>query len=262
MIKRLAPEADISIEKRTTDCGSSKWGSSGSWSHEKGKTEDAPPAHHKHHKHHKHHHSNKDQSKETAATENKKPEQKSGSNNDAVAAKPKQEQPKPKKAHHKQQSSSGGSGSLLDITFGGKCPDPKATEKHPNGCIEFLNCNINSGWAPPHVKIEHLKIASPDEVVKGDVFKPCAKYLGFFKSIAKEFNIHATILMSIAMQESHCDAGLTGSNGEISLMQIIPENCRGNCWDVYNNIRLGAIELDSHLKHHDGNFLLAAGEVS
>lgn len=272
MIKRLAPE--VTLEKRTAGCGSSEWGSSGSWSHEHAKEEEEHKPevshphghhhHHKHHHHHHHHHTTKDEGKETAATATK-PEHKDEAKKEVKAEAPKQEppkeQPKPKQ-HHDKPASTSNNGGLLDITFEGKCPHPKATEKHPNGCIEFLNCNINNGWEPPHVKIEHLKIASPDEVVKGDVFKPCAKYLGFFKSVAKEFNIHATILMSIAMQESHCDASLVGPNGEISLMQITPENCRGNCWDVYNNIHLGALELSNHLKHHDGNFLLAAGEVS
>lgn len=269
MIKKVVPSNDnvSTLERRAEGkkCGSDKWESNSDWSHKK--------HHHKHHHHkthhkhhHKHHHKNNDNKDEQNNDKSNDHESaKSGDDSNQQQQSPKQKQPKEHKEGKGQSNGTSGSnsgGGLAGVTFPGQCPNPKATDEHPNGCIQFLNCNIDNGWKPPHVEMNQLKIASPDEVVKGDVFKPCGKYLDDFKSISEQSNIPATILMSIAMQESHCDAGLTGPNGEVGIMQIIPENCKGNCWDVRNNIHLGASELQDELKNSGGNFLQAMGEVS
>jgi hypothetical protein len=163
-----------------------------------------------------------------------------------------------------EASSPQGGGGLRGKTYNGSCPSPNACKESPNGDIKFLNCGLDSGsgWQPPNVKMDDLSMVEPEIACKGEVFKPCERYLSHFKRVAAQHNIHATILMAFAMQESHCDAGLTGPNGEIGMMQIIPANCRGDCWDVESNIRLGAKEFSNTLNNSGGNVLLAIGSVS
>lgn len=286
MIKRVLTSNDSMLERRTKDeecAGSHERESNLDQSHKKHHHHKHHHKHHHHKHHHKTHHKNhhkdelkkhdddqeqkknsdngttkKDDKPEQTSTDQSPPENKKQNKQPMEKSKPNEQNNK-----HKSTANEGGNGGgLFGLTFPGQCSNPKASNEHPNGCIEFLNCNIDSGWKPPHVEMSQLKIASPEEIVKGDVFKPCGKYLEDFKAVSVESGIPATILMSIAMQESTCNAGLTGPNGEISLMQIIPENCKGNCWDVRNNIHLGAAELQEELKQSGGNFLQAMGEVS
>ncbi|UZJ53455.1 hypothetical protein CBS101457_002775 [Exobasidium rhododendri] len=166
------------------------------------------------------------------------------------------------KSSHQGTSSSHTKSDINSRVYQGKCPHPNASKNSPNGDIHFLNCNIDSAWQPPNVKMDDLSIVSAETVVTGDVFKPCAKYLTEFKQIAAEYHVHPTLLMAFAMQESHCDAGLTGPNGEIGIMQIIPASCRGDCWSVKNNIRLGAKEFSKTLRSNGGNVLEAIGQYN
>lgn len=263
MIKKVVPSSQDTLKRRTEeeDCpGSHEWGSSSEWSNEKHHHHHPHKHHHEHH-HHYHHKDRNEEGKNDHEAANKDDKPQPNSTEQKPPAH-KEESKSSSEHKDKHEATDYGGGGLIGKPFPGQCPDPKATQDHPNGCIEFLNCNINNGWKPPHVEISQLKVASPDEVVKGNVFKPCAKYLDHFKGVSSESGIPTIILMSIAMQESNCDAGMTGPNGEISLMQIIPENCNGNCWDVYNNIHLGAVELQKELKKSGGNFLQAMGEVS
>lgn len=72
------------------------------------------------------------------------------------------------------------------------------------------------------------------------------------------------MLASFAMQESGCNAGATGGNGEAGLMQIAPPNCESgnNCWDVDYNIRRGAQLLSSMIKQNNGNVIAAIGSYN
>lgn len=71
------------------------------------------------------------------------------------------------------------------------------------------------------------------------------------------------MLASFAMQESTCNAGATGGNGEAGLMQIAPINCNApsgtSCWDVDYNIRRGAELLSQMISNNGGNVIAAVG---
>lgn len=98
-----------------------------------------------------------------------------------------------------------------------------ATDGEPNGSEDWLNCGLNGGgWSPPHVTINQLIAADLDDT---GVFAPCSSYINKFKQYGKEFNVYPIMLASFAMQESTCNAGATGGNGEAGLMQIAPPNC-------------------------------------
>jgi len=89
-------------------------------------------------------------------------------------------------------------------------------------------------------------------------------YLQFgdkFNAYGGEFHIHPIMLASFAMQESTCNPGATGGNGEAGLMQITPANCEAgnNCWDVDYNIRRGAQLFRQMIDHSGGNVLQAIG---
>jgi membrane-bound lytic murein transglycosylase MltF len=72
------------------------------------------------------------------------------------------------------------------------------------------------------------------------VFAPCKDYIDKFNAYGNQYNgklhteylapanlslVHPIMLASFAMQESTCNAGATGGNGEAGLMQISPPNC-------------------------------------
>ncbi|PWN36521.1 lysozyme-like protein [Meira miltonrushii] len=157
---------------------------------------------------------------------------------------------------------------VLNAVFpSAQCSNPKATALRPNGCISFLNCGIHSksGWNPPPVKLKDLKILSGQAAAQKPVFAPCKKYLSIFNSIEQETGVPTTVLMSFAMQESSCNKGCTGPNGEIGLMQLTKENCRemgvnpGDAWDPETNIRLGAKQFKQYLDQNNGNVIIAIG---
>lgn len=97
-----------------------------------------------------------------------------------------------------------------------------ATDDHPNGSEDWLNCGVNGGgWSPPHVTIDQLIATELDST---GVFAPCAPYIEKFKQYGNEFNIYPIMLASFAMQESTCNPSVTGGGGEAGLMQIAPPN--------------------------------------
>jgi soluble lytic murein transglycosylase-like protein len=96
----------------------------------------------------------------------------------------------------------------------------------------------------------------------GNPFGPCQDLVGSFNSWGGQTGIPAILLASIAMQESTCNPGATGPNGEIGLMQITPDKCQGNCWDAYTNIGIGAQYLKSRIDANGGNLAQAMGEYN
>lgn len=169
-------------------------------------------------------------------------------------------------------STDGGKG-LFGMTFSdSQCSNPDASNDHPNGSPQFLTCgiskhNTNSKWNPADVKLSQVKMISADQAAQSDVFKPCAKYKSTFEQVAKANNIPAVLLMSFALQESTCNAGLTGDNGEIGISQITPDKCGGapggNCHDVYFNLDTAAKYFTGVLNGQcNGNALCAIGQYN
>lgn len=176
-------------------------------------------------------------------------------------------------SHGHGHSSGGGSGKgLFGMTFGGACSNPDANDERPNGSVEFLTCGISkhntqSKWNPPNVKMSDVKMISADQAAQADVFKPCAKYKSTFEQVANDVGIPAVLLMSFALQESTCNAGLTGANGEIGISQITPDKCGGapggNCHDVYFNLSTAAKYFKNTLDGQcNGNMLCAVGQYN
>ncbi|PWN49125.1 hypothetical protein IE53DRAFT_370029 [Violaceomyces palustris] len=172
----------------------------------------------------------------------------------------------------KSDSSSSSSSTSISIGKGlfgltsNNCGSSGATESLPNGQQWFLNCGIDQGgWKPPTVKLDQLKIADPDEAVKG-AFKPCKDLVWAFKQASQTHNVPATVLMSFAMQESTCRPWVTGGNGEQGLMQITQDKCggapNGDCKDVYFNVNAGAKYFKQQLDANNGNVLLALGQYN
>lgn len=147
-----------------------------------------------------------------------------------------------------------------------KCPcnDPHASSDHPNGSIDFLNCGINSGgWKPPHVEVNELVMASPDQAIQNPTFSPCVKYLDLFKQVAAKYDLPPILIMSFAMQESTCNEHLRGPNGEIGIMQLTPDKCtNAQCWDPRTNIEKGASLFKGLLDTSNGNAIQAIGSYN
>lgn len=104
-------------------------------------------------------------------------------------------------------------------------------------------------------------MVQPEKACQG-IFSPCRKYLEIFNNVALVSHVPAMVLMSLAMQESHCDASLKGPNGEIGIMQVIKDNCKGDCWQVKENISAGAMLFKSYLDQANGNALEALGQYN
>lgn len=155
-------------------------------------------------------------------------------------------------------SAPGNAAGLLQISDSacGACP---STSQTPNGPEWWLNCNIDgSGWNPPHVTINQLVAA---DLHSNGVFSACAQYIDQFNQAGADTGVPPIMLASFAMQESSCNAGALGKNGEISLMQITPANCPSgvNCWDPYTNIKVGSQLFKSMVDAAGGNALAAIG---
>ena len=154
---------------------------------------------------------------------------------------------------------------LLGLTFGGACKNPDASEKYPNGNINFLNCGIsksnpNSQWSPPNVKMSQLKFISSSQATKSGVFGNCSKYKSAFDSASSQTGVPAVLLMAFAMQESSCNPTVKGGNGEIGMMQLTPDKCaNANCWDATTNVKMAAKYFKSQLDAFGGNALQAIG---
>lgn len=180
----------------------------------------------------------------------------------------------PKK--HQGQHSGGGHPSVSDVvskgkgligqTFKGPCHDSGATDDSPNGSIDFLNCGISKSdpsggkWSPPEVKMSQLKFSSSKDAAKSQAFKPCAKYSAHFEQASRNTDVPVALLMSFAMQESTCNPNIDGGNGEIGMMQLTPDKCKhADCYDVEQNIEIGAKYFKSQLDKFDGNVIEALG---
>lgn len=157
---------------------------------------------------------------------------------------------------------------LIGLTFSGNCRNPDASDKYPNGNINFLNCGIsksnpNSAWTPPDVKMSQLKFISSDQAAKSGVFHACSKYKTAFDSAADQTGVPAVLLMAFAMQESSCNPSVTGGNGEMGMMQLTPDKCHGqNCYNANTNIAIAARYFAGQLKAMGGNALLALGSYN
>lgn len=147
------------------------------------------------------------------------------------------------------------------------CGDSAATNSDPNGAKWWLNCGAdNDGWHPPTAKLSQIKVISDDDAAKADVFQPCAPYASEFKAAHSSTGIPVAILMSIAMQESTCNPKVTGSRGEIGMMQLTKDKCSsapgGNCYDTQWNIEQGGKYLKDTTDSFGGNFIEALGQYN
>lgn len=162
-------------------------------------------------------------------------------------------------------SGSGGGGSsswgLLNINDP-TCGWSNANSDQPNGSQDWLNCGINGGgWTPPMVTADQL-IAQ--EIDTGGIFSPCASYIDKFHQYGNAHNVPAIMLASFAMQESTCNPGATGGNGEAGMMQIAQINCEAgnNCWDLDYNMNRGAQLFRQMIDANGGNVLAAIGSYN
>jgi hypothetical protein len=149
-------------------------------------------------------------------------------------------------------------------------PAESTTETGPNGSIYWLNCGIeNEGWRPPYFTVDQVIAKDLNTVLSwsDNPYNPCRPYLDAFYQAAGENNIPAILLASIAMQESTCNPGVIGANGEQGLMQITPDKCPGGyasegCRDPYYNIGAGARYLRDTLNGVGGNLPQALGQYN
>ncbi|KAK8847627.1 hypothetical protein IAR55_005486 [Kwoniella newhampshirensis] len=150
-------------------------------------------------------------------------------------------------------SSSSGLLSVNDPT----CGWCGSSDDQPNGSEDWLNCGLNGGgWTPPMVTVDQLIAAD----LSGEgVFAPCAPYIDKFNQYAAQYGLKGIMLASFAMQESTCNPGATGGNGEAGLMQLAHENCgsapNGNCYDVDFNIQRAAQLFSGLISSNGGNVL-------
>lgn len=128
-------------------------------------------------------------------------------------------------------------GGVLSLTVGA-CGWCDSSPESPNGSEAWLNCNVNNGgWQPPMLTINEVVYAKLDD---SGPFAICGPYIDTFNQVGQQLgrayslNYHCPKLISavppillaaIALQESTCNAGATGRNGEEGLMQITPANC-------------------------------------
>ncbi|ORX35918.1 hypothetical protein BD324DRAFT_629536 [Kockovaella imperatae] len=151
-------------------------------------------------------------------------------------------------------------GNLLQVT--GNCGWCDSNSNQPNGAEWWLNCGLDSGgWNPPFVSCQELVAVDLDA---SGVFAPCAQYIDMFNQYGSQYGIHPIMLASFAMQESTCNAGATGKNGEAGLMQITPANCQAgnNCWDPNYNIQRGAQLFSQMVASNGGNCIAAIGNYN
>ncbi|KAK7687176.1 hypothetical protein QCA50_009680 [Cerrena zonata] len=160
------------------------------------------------------------------------------------------------------------------LTIGSACGASGATDKvtatsGPNGNIDFFNCGVEgSGWNPPHVTVQDLKVKDLGEVLNdpNSPFKPCAPFIDMFYKYAAENGIPPILIAATAMQESTCNPHSVGGGGEQGLMQITKEKCGGapggNCQDPDFNIRVGAGFLANTIKNAGGNVIQAVAQYN
>lgn len=101
------------------------------------------------------------------------------------------------------------------------CGASNASYDEPNGSKYWLNCGLDAGgWNPAYVQISDLDIIPDDQAYSAPTFQPCQQYFSQFQSASQSSGIPLIILMSIALQESSCNANVYGQRGEVGLMQI------------------------------------------
>jgi len=166
------------------------------------------------------------------------------------------------------QSSGGSIGATVDVSVGDLldvtddvCGPCDSSDNEPNGAEAWLDCGVtsNTGWTPPVVTIDQLIVAELDN---SSVFSGCTDYIDMMKQVGQEYKIPAIFLASFAMQESSCNPGATGPNGEQGLMQVTPANCPSNedCYDPMTNLRVGTNLLQSYIQSSGGNIIQAIGQ--
>lgn len=133
-----------------------------------------------------------------------------------------------------------------------------------NGSQASLNRGIEekSGWNPPELRLEALRTISLDDFCR--TFKEAAKYKEFFEAAGKKHDINPTLLAAMAMEESHCDPGVSDSGNPANaggIMQIQGQKEKGSA-DPATNIMQGARELREHLNASKGNLLEAIGSYN
>lgn len=206
----------------------------------------------------KEHHKHKDDKKKDDKKDHKKDDKKENKDKQRTS-----------NSNNDQSSDKGGiigaAKGLLGLKFGGECSNPHASDKYPNGNINFLNCGLSKSdptgrWSPPDVKMSQLKFVSSAQAAKSGVFGSCSKYKSAFDNAASQTGVPAVLLMAFAMQESSCNPSAKGGNGEIGMMQLTPDKCtNANCWDATTNIEKGAEYFKSQLDAFGGNALQAIG---
>jgi hypothetical protein len=102
--------------------------------------------------------------------------------------------------------------------------------------IAWLDCGITgSGWVPPPVTLDNFVYVDLNTAMStsNTPFQACSDFVQQFQDMSGQTGIPAVLLMSISLQESGCQQGATGPNGEIGLMQITPDKCpsSGDCYD-------------------------------
>ncbi|KAI0940825.1 hypothetical protein AcV7_003101 [Taiwanofungus camphoratus] len=155
------------------------------------------------------------------------------------------------------QSSCGPIGATTNIT----------STSGPNGDIDWLNCGVgDGGWRPPYVQVSDIIAKDLNEAIQepGSPFKACEAYVSLFQLYARQFDVPAILIASLAMQESSCNAETVGGAGEH--MQLTKDKCggapNGNCKDPEYNIRTGTEFFSTTLKNNDGNLLLTLGNYN
>ncbi|MDB6153658.1 MAG: transglycosylase domain protein [Chthoniobacteraceae bacterium] len=133
-----------------------------------------------------------------------------------------------------------------------------------NGTQAAINNGIEtkSGWNPPLLPMKNLRTISIDEFCR--TFPDAAKYKPFFIAAGKKYKINPTLLAAIAMEESHCDPGVSDSGNPANaggIMQIQGQEEKG-APDPATNIMQGAHELRRHLEESKQNVLEAIGSYN
>lgn len=168
--------------------------------------------------------------------------------------------------------SSGSGGTIQADTSNFACGDPNASSSPtsgggPNGSEDWLDCGITGGgWVPPPVYLSNMVYVSLEDALSqpNSVFAPCQGNLDDFNAVAGQTGIPAILLASISLQESTCNPGATGPNGEVGLMQITPDKCPDgyaddSCYNAQTNINIGGQYFNSVLSDSGGNVAAALG---
>jgi len=146
----------------------------------------------------------------------------------------------------------------------GATADP-TSQGGPNGGEMWLNCGITGGgWNPPPITKDNMIYISLSDALNkpGSPFGSCSPYVGSFNNYEQQTGIPAILLASIALQESGCNPGAIGPNGEIGMMQITPDKCEGDCSDADNNIGIGARYFAGVVASSGGNLISAMGQYN